>query len=197
MRTLGITGGIGAGKSLVCRIFATLGIPVYDADSRARSLMEEDRELIGSVKAAFGDEAYTTDGVLNRPWLAERVFKEEAETARLNALVHPRVGLDFARWMKEQKDVPYVIKEAALLFEAGSYKELDAVVLVQAPEELRLRRTLLRDEQRSKAQVRAIMERQWPESEKLRLANYSIKNDERSLLIPQVLRLHKRFAEKG
>lgn len=197
MKTVGVTGGIGAGKSLVCRIFATLGIPVYDADSRARRLMEEDRELVGSIKAAFGAEAYSTEGALNRPWLAERVFREEAETARLNALVHPRVGLDFSRWMKAQKDVPYVIKEAALLFEAGSYKELDAVVLVQAPEELRIRRTLLRDEQRSKAQVRAIMERQWPESEKLRLATHSVKNDERSLLIPQVLRLHQRFTDKS
>lgn len=190
---IGVTGGIGAGKSVVCRIFAALGVPVYDADSRARGLMTADPELVRQVKGHFGEAAYTPDGLLNRVYLAEEVFANDQQLALLNSLVHPRVGLDFEKWMKQQGKVPYVIKEAALIFEAGSHKGLDAVVTVTAPEELRVRRTIIRDEHRSRKQIQEIMQKQLPEEERVNRADYRILNDDKTLIIPQVWRLHKSF----
>ncbi|EMR02231.1 dephospho-CoA kinase [Cesiribacter andamanensis] len=193
---IGITGGIGAGKSTVCRIFAALGIPVYDADSRARSLQTTNSELIAGIQAAFGPEAYLPDGSLNRSWLAAQVFDSPDRLALLNDLVHPRVAEDYAHWVQQQAGAPYVLKEAALLFEAGSYRGLDATITVSAPEGLRLRRTLLRDAQRSRQQVQEIMERQLPEGERLQRADFKIVNDEKTLVLPQVLRLHRQFLRK-
>lgn len=191
---IGVTGGIGAGKSLVCKIFSALGVPVYDADSRARQLMVEDQTLIRQLKAHFGEASYLEDGSLNRPYLANEVFGNAEKLELLNSLVHPRVGLDFEKWLAEQQAAPYIIKEAALLFEAGSYKSLDAVLVVAAPEELRIRRTVIRDEHRSKQQVEAIISKQLPEEERLKRATYKVVNDEHRLLIPQVLKLHKVFS---
>lgn len=194
---IGVTGGIGAGKSMVCKIFQALGVPVYDADSRARELMISDATLVGQIKAQFGPEAYAQGGELNRGYLAEQTFGNPEKLALLNSLVHPRVGLDFAHWVREQATFPYVVKEAALIFESGSYKELDAVVAVAAPEELRIRRTLMRDEHRSRTQIKDIIARQLPEEVRLQKAAYKLINDEKILLIPQVLKLHKTFvAEK-
>lgn len=191
---IGVTGGIGAGKSLVCRIFSSLGIPVFDADSRAKQLMITEPGLIRKIKTSFGEGAYTPEGALNRIYLAEQVFEDPEKLTLLNSLVHPVTGLDFEKWMQEQKPVPYVIKEAALIFESGSHKNLDAVVAVSAPEELRLRRTVIRDEHRSRKQVEEIISRQLPEEERLKLADYRIVNDEKNLIIPQVLKLHKAFS---
>ncbi len=193
---IGVTGGIGAGKSLVCRIFSVLGIPVYDADSRAKRLMAEDQTLVRQVKGHFGEAAYLEDGTLNRAFLAGEVFDNPEKLELLNGLVHPRVGLDFDKWLKEQRSVPYVVKEAALLFESGSYKSLDAVVAVAAPEELRIRRAVIRDEHRSRLQIEAIISRQLPEEERIRRADYKVQNDEERLLLPQVLKLHKTFSSR-
>lgn len=191
---IGVTGGIGAGKSVVCRIFASLGVPVYDADSRARQLLISDAELIRQVKGHFGEKAYTSEGALNRAYLAEEVFADGEKLALLNSLVHPRVGLDFEKWMQQQGQVPYVVKEAALIFESGSHKGLDAVINVSAPEELRIRRTIIRDEHRSRKQVEEIMQKQLSEEERQRRADHKIVNDDKTLIIPQVLRLHKTFS---
>ncbi|WP_224996605.1 dephospho-CoA kinase [Cesiribacter sp. SM1] len=192
---IGITGGIGAGKSTVCKIFAALGIPVYDADSRAKRLLVEDSELMEQIRAAFGGEAYFPEGGLNRVWLAAQVFSKPDQLAQLNKLVHPRVGLDFESWYQQQ-EAPYVLKEAALLFEAGSYKSLDAVITVTAPQPLRLRRTLMRDEHRSREQVEDIMQRQLPEEERIQRSQFKIVNDEHSLVLPQVLRLHRQLLRR-
>lgn len=193
---IGVTGGIGAGKSVACRIFATLGIPVYDADSRAKELMIEDQTLVGQIKGHFGNESYAEDGSLNRSFLANEVFGDTQKLALLNSLVHPRVGLDFDKWLQQQNEVPYIVKEAALIFESFSYKKLDAVVAVSAPEELRIRRTIIRDEHRNRKQIEDIIAKQLPEEERLKRAQYTLINDDNHMLIPQVLRLHKIFASK-
>jgi len=189
---IGITGGIGSGKSLVCLIFNLLGVPVYDADSRAKSVMTTDGILVSQIKKEFGVLSYRADGGVNREYLAEHVFSDAENLKRLNGLVHPRVGEDFERWVREQ-NAPYVLKEAALLFEAGSNAALDKIIVVSAPEELRINRVLLRDKHRTIQQVKDIIRNQLKEEEKLKLADYIIINDESKPLIPQVLKLHKKI----
>jgi dephospho-CoA kinase len=191
---VGITGGIGSGKSLVSKIFFHLGIPVYDADSHAKKLMTTDGILVSQIKKEFGDLSYQPDGALNRVYLADHVFNSEEKLALLNSLVHPRVGVDYASWVEGHADrYPYVMKEAALLFEAGSNKALDRIIVVSAPEELRIKRVLHRDAHRTVEQIKAIVEKQMPESEKLKRADHIVVNDETRLVIPQVLALHRNF----
>ncbi len=191
---IGITGGIGSGKSLVCRMFHQLGVPTYDADSHAKELMTTDGILISAIKKEFGDLAYHPDGVLNRVYLANHVFNDQQKLEALNSLVHPRVKDHFAHWVNASAGHDYVIKEAALLFEAGSDEVLDKVIVVYAPEDLRIRRVLKRDSHRTLAQIREIIAKQMPEEEKLKRADVVITNDENTLLIPQVLRLHEQFS---
>lgn len=190
---IGITGGIGSGKSLVCRIFASLGIPVYDADSHAKGLMTTDGILISQIKKEFGDLSYQRDGSLNRSYLSEVVFNDARRLEQLNMMVHPRVGFHYGQWVEKQKNHPYVLKEAALMFESGSYRSLDKIIVVYAPLDLRIERVLMRDKHRSREQVEAIIEKQMPEEEKMKQADMIIRNDEQTLLIPQVLELHHRF----
>lgn len=189
---IGITGGIGSGKSLVCRIFNLLGVAVYDADSRAKSLMTTDGILVSQIKKEFGTLSFRADGSVNREYLAEYVFSNPEKLKILNELVHPRVGEDYAQWVNEQRSV-YVLKEAALLFEAKSNTALDKIIVVSAPEALRIKRVLLRDKHRTEEQVKDIIRNQLMEEEKLKLADYIIVNDESKGLIPQVLQLHKQF----
>lgn len=146
---IGITGGIGSGKSLVTRIFGHLGIPVYDADSHAKELMTTDGILVSQIRKEFGDLSYNPDGTLNRVYLGNTVFSDSKRLEILNRLVHPRVTLDYERWLKLHLKSKYVIKEAALLFEAGTAASLDKVVVVSAPEELRIKRVLKRDPHRT------------------------------------------------
>jgi dephospho-CoA kinase len=190
---IGITGGIGSGKSLISRIFNQLGIPVYDADSHAKNLMTTDGILVSQIKKEFGDLAYQADGSLNRVYLGNHVFHDQQRLQVLNNLVHPRVALHFDKWVEHHHGYPYIIKEAALLFEAGSAHQLDRIIVVSAPEELRIRRVLSRDKHRTVDQVKAIVEKQMPEVEKLKRADYIIVNDESKLVIPQVLKLHALF----
>jgi dephospho-CoA kinase len=190
---VGITGGIGSGKSLVCRIFQCLGVPVYDADSRAKSLMTTDGILTSQIRKVFGDLSYHADGSLNRKYLGERVFNNPKRLQTLNKLVHPRVGEDYRQWVEENSRETYVIKEAALLFEAGSAKALDKIIAVYAPEDVKVWRVLKRDPHRSEADVRGIIQNQMPDEEKRKRANYVIFNDDSQLVIPQVLWLHQQF----
>lgn len=190
---VGITGGIGSGKSLVCKIFNALGIPTYDADSRAKMVMTTDGILVDAIKKEFGFLAYDAKGVLNRQHLASRVFNQPEKLKRLNELVHPRVALDYEQWVSSQADVKYVLKEAALLFESGSYQSLDKIIVVTAPETLRIQRVLARDPHRSVQQTKEIIRNQMEEEEKIKKADYVIVNDETTLLIPQVLNLHLQF----
>jgi len=192
---IGITGGIGCGKSIVSRIFSTLGIPLYDADTRARVLMHTDPTLRQQISETFGAEAYLPDGSLNRTYIASRVFSDEAQVKVLNSLVHPRVKEDYQQWRQQHRQVPYTLREAALLFEAQAYRDLDAVIVVTAPLELRIRRVVQRDPHRTEADTLAIIARQMPEEEKIRRADYLIRNDETQLVIPQVLALDQRFRD--
>ncbi len=193
---VGITGGIGAGKSLVCKVFNVLGIPVYDADSRAKRVMTTDGILIQSIQKEFGELSYNKDGTLNREYLGQQVFGNDERLEKLNALVHPRVAVDYSQWLNSQDKVAYVIKEAALLFETGSYKELDELVLVTAPEQLRINRVLERDPQRNLKQIKAIIKKQMNTSEGMILAHHTIVNDEVRMILPQVLALHEIFSRR-
>jgi dephospho-CoA kinase len=188
---IGITGGIGSGKSLVCRIFHVVGVPVYDADSRAKKLMTTDGILIDQIKKEFGTLSYDEKGALNRELLSNTVFNNPDKLAKLNSLVHPRVAVDYNKWMLEQSGAKYCLKEAALLFEAGSYQSLDKIIVVTAPDELRIKRVLQRDPQRSRAEVEKIIKNQMPQEEKILKSDFVIKNDESELVVPQVLKLHE------
>lgn len=190
MLRIGITGGIGSGKSTVAKIFSVLGVPVYDADSSSKRLMNEDESLKKKIIENFGEESYV-GGKLNRKYLAEKVFPDPQKTVLLNSFVHPVTIKDADEWMKRQT-APYVIKEAALIFESGSNKHLDRVIGVRSPECLRIERTMKRSNLTEK-QVKERMALQMDEEEKMRLCDYVIINDEQQMLIPQVLLLHEKF----
>lgn len=195
-RQIGITGNIGSGKTLISKIFSLLDIPLYNADSRAKWLMENDSELVTQLKSYFGPSTYSGDGKLNRRYLADVAFGDKEKVAYLNSLVHPAVAKDYKAWVENHPDAPYVLKEAALLFESGSYKGLDAIIVVYAPLDIRLKRTMLRDKERSEAQVRAINKNQWDDQVKMEKADYIIFNDDSKMVIPQVLELNKIFRLK-
>ncbi|SEL06187.1 dephospho-CoA kinase [Parapedobacter koreensis] len=188
---IGVTGGIGSGKSTICRIFSVLGIPVFDADREARRLMTADAGLVRAIQAEFGREAYQKDGSLNRAYLAAQVFNDRTKLKQLNALVHPVVIQAGEAWAAEQ-DAPYTIKEAALLFESGSFKLNHYNILVKAPEAIRIERVIKRDGVTAE-QVRSRMAQQWPEAEKESLADEVIFNDGVQAVIPQVLKLDHFF----
>lgn len=190
MLKIGLTGGIGSGKTTVAHIFEVLGIPVYYADAAAKRLMNEIEALRIAIVNEFGNKAYG-NGILNREFIGELVFNNEEKLKKLNAIVHPATIKDALDWFQKQT-VPYVIKEAALIFESGSDKELDYVVGVKSPENLRIRRSMSRDHI-SAAQVKARMDKQMSEDKKMRLCDYVIINDEKEMLIPQVLELHEIF----
>jgi dephospho-CoA kinase len=190
MLKIGITGGIGSGKSTVAKIFAILGIPVYYADGAAKRLMETNTELQQALTAVFGDQLYQ-NGQLNRPFLANLVFNDADKLAQLNALVHPATLKDAEEWMQRQI-APYCLKEAALIFESGSQQNLDYVIGVYAPESLRLQRVMQRDGVKQE-QVLARMNKQINETIKMRLCDFVIANDEQQMVIPQVMALHERL----
>ncbi len=190
MLKIGITGGIGSGKSTVAKIFAILGIPVYYADGAAKRLMETNTELQQALTAVFGDQLYQ-NGQLNRPFLANLVFNDADKLAQLNALVHPATLKDAEEWMQRQT-APYCLKEAALIFESGSQQNLDYVIGVYAPESLRIQRVVQRDGVKQE-QVLARMNKQINETIKMRLCDFVIANDEQQMVIPQVMALHEKL----
>lgn len=190
MLKIGITGGIGSGKSTVAKLFEVLGIPVYAADEVGRRLMNENEIVKKKVKEFFGEAAYT-DEILNRKYLADIVFNNEEQLARLNAIVHPATLKDADDWMNNQHS-PYAIKEAAILFESGAHEHLDYVIGVSSPAPLRIERAMQRDNV-TREQVIARMNRQINETVKMRLCDFIIYNDEEQLVIPQVLTLHQKL----
>lgn len=192
MFKVGITGNIGSGKTTVCKIFEVLGIPVFFADDAAKQVMVKDEELINGIKKAFGNDAYFADGSLNRKYIAGIVFNSKQELEKLNALVHPAVFRAFDKWVINQKDAPYVLKEAAILFESGSYKKCDRAIMVTAPLEIRIKRVTSRDGITAD-EVKARNARQFSEEKKQALANDVITNDDKQLVIPQVLKLHELY----
>ena len=192
MLRIGLTGGIGSGKSTVAKIFETLGIPVYYADDASKRLMNENEELKNSIQQHFGQEAYT-DGKLNRKHLSSLVFNNPEKLALLNSIVHPATIKDAEKWMQKQT-APYAIKEAALIFESGSQEHLDKVIGVYAPAAIRIQRVMQRDNA-SREEAISRMNKQINEEIKMRLCDYVVTNDEQQLLIPQVLQLDTVFRQ--
>lgn len=189
---VGITGGIGSGKSTVCRIFESLGVPVYDADYWAKWLLQHEPELIRGVTAIFGTQAYTADGAYNRAFVAKAAFSDPEKLLALNALAHPAVEKHSMSWHEEKtaQGSPYTIKEAALLIESGGHQHLDYLIVVSAPEALRIERVQRRDSVTAE-QVRARLLHQLPEQDKTALADSVIVNDGQHSLVQQVWNLHQ------
>jgi len=194
MLRIGLTGGIGSGKSTVARIFEVLSIPVYYADEAARRLMNEHPELRNQIMELFGESAYI-DGQLNRTYIGGTVFSDPGKLARLNAIVHPRTLEDAAAWMRKQ-NAAYAIKEAALIFEAGMETGLDQVIGVTAPVEIRIARVMKRDGV-TREKVLERISRQMDEKEKMNRCDFIIENDERTPLLPQVLKIHETLVAKS
>lgn len=190
MLKVGLTGGIGSGKSTVAKVFATLGIPVFDADDAAKKLMTEDAELKAGVIQLFGEAAYNNES-LNRKYISDIVFNNGFRLEQLNAIVHPAAIRSAEKWMAQQT-TPYVIKEAAILFESGSVSHLDKVIGVFAPKHLRIQRAMQRDSIQ-REEVIARMERQVDDEIKMLLCDYVITNDGQQMLLPQVLQLHEKL----
>jgi len=187
---VGLTGGIGSGKTTVAKIFELLGIPVYYADDAAKKIMNEDIELRAAIEKQFGAEAYN-NGELNRAYLSTKVFNNPFQLEILNCLVHPATIRDAAEWMEQQKS-SYAVKEAALIFESGSAEYLDYVIGVYAPVQLRIQRAMQRNHLSYEDVVQRI-NKQLDEDMKMKLCDFVIYNDEKRLLIPQVIELHQKL----
>lgn len=190
MLKVGLTGGIGSGKSMVAKIFAALGVPVYYADEAAKRIQQEDPEVRKQIIHLLGEPAYQ-DGQLNRSFVSSVVFSDRDKLEKLNAIVHPATLRDAENWLSAQTTA-YAIKEAALIFESGSHRNLDFVIGVTAPVALRIQRVMSR-EGVTEAEVRRRMEKQVSDDIKMRLCDAVIINDEKQLLIPQVLELHQKL----
>lgn len=173
MKVVGLTGGIGSGKSTIARLFAALGIAVYDSDTEAKKLINTSAEIKKRIVEVFGAEAYA-EGGYNRAYIADIVFRNPDKLAVLNSIVHPVLADDFNQWVALQTS-PYVIKEAAILFESGSYKNCDFIITVTAPEALRISRCMSRDGS-TEAQVRARMAQQWTDAQRIALSDTVIEN---------------------
>jgi dephospho-CoA kinase len=196
MLRVGITGGIGSGKSTVAKVFEVLGIPVYYADDAAKRLMNEDKELKEKIQQHFGNDMYK-DGKLDRKQMAELVFSSPGKLDQLNKLVHPATIADAENWMKRHalaggQTSAYTLKEAALIFESGAQENLDYVIGVSAPAPLRIQRTMKRDNI-TREEVIARMDKQMDETIKMKLCDFVIKNDEQEMLLPQILVLHEKL----
>ena len=194
MIKVGITGGIGSGKSIICEIFKQLKVPVYNADSEAKNLINTDKEVQKRIIEEFGTSVFPGNE-LNRNKLAEIVFNDPSALTKLNNIVHPAVHLHFQKWLMQQTH-PYILKEAAILFESGTYKNMDYIVTVYAPEKLRIERVMKRDSVAAK-EVEKRMKHQISEEEKIKRSDFVIYNDDRQLVLPQVLDLHKKLLETG
>jgi dephospho-CoA kinase len=194
MKLIGITGGIGSGKSIVCKVFAIMGIPIYEADSRAKALMNNDLALKKTIKNLLGESAYTPTGEYNRAWVASQVFNNPALLQKLNAIVHPRVREDADNWIKQNTNFPFLLYEAAIMKAAGDGNYFDKVIVVNAPIDLRISRVQKRDN-RSEQEIRDIMARQISDEERLKIADFVIENDEVKPLLEQIISLYEGIRE--
>ncbi len=191
MKKIGLTGGIGSGKSTVAEIFSRLGVPVFNSDNAARQLQEENEELINGIIKLFGSEIYA-EKKLNRTKVAEIVFADKNKLNELNKIVHPAVGKAFEKFCEENKESKYILKEAAILFEIGDEKNLDKMIVVTAPDELRIKRVMNRDGSTFE-HVQKRIKNQISQEEKASKADFTLVNDEIQLLLPQVLKLHEQL----
>ena len=194
MIIVGLTGGIGSGKTTVAKQFSEMGIPVYIADEEAKGLMRRSKIIKRKLIKLFGDEAYIDDE-LNKPFLANIIFNDKRYLQKMNAIVHPKVARHFQKWVIKQ-DTPYVIKEVAILFENGGHKACDFVITVTAPIETRIKRLLKRDNT-SKEKIEAIMKNQWTDKEKVKHSHFVIENIELENTKKQVEKIHKEILKKA
>ena len=185
---LGITGGIGSGKSVVCRIFKEIGIPVYDADQEAKILLKSDPEIVSAVKQLIGKEAYDPSGSPNRAFISSVVFSSPEKLEALNNIIHPAVRKNFLEWVDANAEKKIVVKEAAIMFESGAWKDMDFIAVVVAPEACRIARVLKRDSKNEK-QIKAIIDQQLPEAELIKRADFVVVNNDHQLVMPQILSL--------
>ncbi|WP_417238186.1 dephospho-CoA kinase [Bizionia sp.] len=192
MKIVGLTGGIGSGKTTVAKLFGQLGVPTYFADDEAKALMNRSKVIKRKLIALFGDEAYKNQK-LNRPFLAEAIFNDKYLLKAMNAIVHPKVASHFKKWTEKQQ-TDYVLKENAILFEHGGEKDCDFTILVTAPESIRIERVIARD-QRTKAQVQAIINNQLPEQEKIKKATFVIENTDLNATKKQVIKVHQNLVK--
>lgn len=197
MMKIGITGGIGSGKTTVCKIFKQLGFPVFNSDIEAKNLMVSDKQLVADLKEAFGHDVYFDNGELNKKMLAQIIFNDKEALKTVNSLVHPAVKRHFERWCKRKKRYnQYLIKEAAILIESGTYKDMDAVVMVYTPVEERIERVSKRTGE-NRDTVIARMKNQMSDEKKIDIAGFVINNADNQLVVPQILKLiHFNFDTK-
>ena len=193
-KIVGLTGGIGSGKTTVANYFKELGVPVYTADIEAKGLMKRSKVIRRKLIQLFGEKAYSQKE-LNKPFIANKIFNDKSLLEKMNAIVHPKVATHFRRWLKKQ-DAHYVIKEAAIIFENNSYKSYDFIINVIAPEDLRLERVVKRDDS-SEDKVKAIMKNQWNDAEKTKLSDFVIKNLTLHDTKKQVKKIHKQILKKS
>ncbi len=192
---IGITGGIGSGKSTVCRVFELLGAPVFEADKVGKELLDTNQNLKSEIIHLFGEEIYTANGNLNRKKLAGIIFNDEVQLERVNALIHPAVKNEFMNWAEKQQNT-YLIHEAAILFESGFHKLTDFTILVTAPEQQRVQRVMNRDAA-SENQIRERMAKQWADEKKEKMATVVLKNDNKNLILPQIIEIDKKLRKDG
>jgi len=196
LKKIGITGGIGSGKTTVCKIFETLGIPIYYADLEAKQIISLNPAVKKQVKELLGNDSYYKNGKPNKTFIASQIFEDESLLESMNKIVHPAVQTDVERWyenIKAKGNALYVLKEAALLVENKSYKHLNALIVVTCPENIRIKRVMDRDQVTEEA-VRARIKNQLPEEEKIRVSDFVINNDGSMPLIPQVWEIHRKLA---
>jgi dephospho-CoA kinase len=193
MIKVGVTGGIGSGKSIVCRVFESMGIPVYYADIHSKRLVDTEPEIREKLTGLFGPGIYTGN-TLNRPRFATVIFADQRQLNAANRIIHPYVREDFNRWAQGYADKKYVIEEAAILFESGGNTFVDKCITIVSPVEMRIRRILERPGMTTE-RIRDIIANQWPDEKKAAYADYVIVNDEKSLLLPQILLIHQQLTQ--
>jgi dephospho-CoA kinase len=191
MIKVGLTGNIGSGKSTVARIFEILGVPVYRADDAGRKFLEEE-SVVRELESTFGKEILEDATTIDRKKLANLVFNDPEALETLNGIIHPRVRQDLNSWMETQKAHPYIIQEAAILFESGFNEAFDAIIFIRCPKEVAIQRVTRRDST-TRETVLVRMQNQWPEDKKIPLSDYVITNDGKQLVIPQVLAIHEKL----
>ncbi|HBF88366.1 MAG TPA: dephospho-CoA kinase [Bacteroidales bacterium] len=192
MLKIGVTGGIGSGKSVVCTIFKQLGIPIFNADIEAKRIMVSNQNVVNQIKLNFGDVIYNEDSSINKKKLADIIFTNKEALKIINSIIHPEVKNEFEYWACLQNSKPYVIEESAILFESGAYKNFDKIISVISPIGLRIMRVIARDGV-TKNQVLSRMNSQISDDEKIKLSDYIVYNDDSKMLIPQILDLHSKL----
>lgn len=192
MIKIGITGGIGSGKSTACKIFELLGVPVYYSDDESKKLLTSDNELKNAIVKTVGEDVLNEEGLIDRKKLAELIFNNKENLTKINNIIHPAVAKHFENWVKAHAHQPYILKEAAILFESGAYKQVDKIIAVTSSKELKIERAMKRNGS-TREQVEQRINNQMSDEEIIKRSQFVIHNNEEELIIPQVLKIHKQL----